>query len=73
MSTRQVRDGDGKPVNAGDMIHFSYGIPPVGVLARLEARNGRLWVIVPPPHKPSKCSLSQLRRAVGYFRKVVAL
>lgn len=66
---RPILDEDGKKVSAGDTISFSYGIPGVGVRARVEEINGALWAMT-PGHKPDKCKLSKLRAAVGNFYKV---
>lgn len=61
-----VRDADGVAVQAGDVIHFSYGIPPVGVIAPVVERNGKL-VAITEGHRPPECELSALKRHVGEF------
>lgn len=63
------RDMDGQPVAAGDIIVFSYGIPPVRVEANLAELNGSLWAMT-PGHTPDKCKLDQLQKHVGDFYKL---
>ena len=60
-----MEDDDGFEVKSGDWISFSYGIPPVGVRARLYDRDGELWAVTLGKHKPREIKLSQLRRHVG--------
>lgn len=61
-------DDDGEQVGDGDEITFSYGIPPVRVLASIEVIEGELWAMT-PGHKPSRCKLSELRDHVEIFYK----
>ena len=62
------RDDEGERVTEGDVIHFSYGIPPIGVDAPIERVNGVLYAMT-PEHNPKKCRLSELREYVGNFYK----
>lgn len=62
-------DDDGRKIRAGDVVSFSYGIPPVGVQAKIADINGVLFAMT-PGHKPDKCKLSELRRLVGGFYKI---
>ncbi len=64
----RLRDDDGEWVTAGDTVHFSYGIPPVGVDAPIIERNGKLIGLC-PGHKPSEFNLRSLRRYVGSWYK----
>ena len=61
-----MKDDDGNPVGAGDFIRFSYGIPPVGVKAKIIERDGKL-IALTPGHRPDECNLKSLRRHVGQF------
>jgi hypothetical protein len=63
---RPVKDDDGNEVREGDVIHFSYGIPPVGVRAPVISRDGKL-IVITKGHNPSECPLSSLRRHVECF------
>jgi hypothetical protein len=62
----KVLDSDGNEVKAGNVIHFGYGIPPVGVEAPVIERDGKL-IALTPGHKPAECPVSQLKRHVGDF------
>lgn len=64
-----IKDGDGKIIKEGDVIYFSYGIPPVGVYAPVVSIKGKL-VAITKGHKPEQCSLRELKRHVGIFYKV---
>lgn len=61
-------DDDGVRVVAGDHITFSYGIPPVHVVARIESINRVLYAMT-PEHNPKRCRLSELRECVGAWWK----
>jgi hypothetical protein len=63
---RKIRDGDGVEVVAGCEIRFSFGLPPVGVLARVIERDGELFALT-PDHNPKECKVRDLRRHVGDF------
>lgn len=64
-----MRDDDGNEVKPGDWISFSYGVPPVGVDARVSCENGALVMTVLGKHKPRQMKLSSLRRHVGCWYK----
>jgi len=64
-----MKDDDGVPVHRGDWISFSYGIPPVGVRARLVERQGDLVAVTLGNHKPKEMKLSRLRHYVGSWFK----
>jgi len=61
-------DDDGKRTTAGDTVCFSYGIPPVKVLAKIIERDGVLIGIC-PGHYPDEFKLRSLRRYVGSWYK----
>lgn len=61
-------DDDGFRVRAGDRIFFSYGIPPVRVIAEIIERDGKL-VALTPGHLPSECRLKSLRGYIGAWCK----
>lgn len=62
-------DDDGVQTRAGDTISFSYGIPPVGVRARVIQRAKSL-IALTPNHTPAEINLRSLRRHVGaWFRR----
>lgn len=56
-------------IREGDTIRFSYGIPPVPVVAQVERINGRLYAIT-EGNNPEKARLSDLRK--WYDLEVVA-
>lgn len=62
-------DSDGERVKAGDSIEFSFGIPPVRVIAKVERIGSRLYAMT-PDHTPKRCELKRLRECVGCFYKV---
>lgn len=64
------KDSDGSELRDGDLISFCYGIPPVGVVARLVERGGHLFALT-PQHKPAECRLDKLKRYVGDFYKTM--
>ena len=61
-----VTDSDGREVKAGDTITFSYGVPPVGVIAPVVEKDG-LLIALTPDHKPREMMVHRLRRHVGEF------
>jgi len=66
-----MRDDDGKWVTEGDTVHFSYGIPPVGVSARIIERGGKLIGLC-PGHNPPEFNLRFLRHYVCFWYKANA-
>lgn len=64
-----MKDDDGEVVKPGDWIRFTYGIPPVGVLAKISSRDGVLWMTVLGRHRPREMRLKDLRRFVGAWWK----
>ena len=61
-----VRDSDGVEVKPGDVVHFGYGIPGVGVDAPVIDRDGVLMALT-PDHNPKECRVDRLERYVGHF------
>ncbi len=59
-------DCEGVEVRAGDIVHFSYGIPPVGVSAPVVRRGGKL-IAITKGHNPEQCPVSELEEHVGVF------
>ena len=57
-------DDDRQKVRAGDSIFFTYGIPPVRVIAPIIQR-GKHLIALTPGHHPSECNLRRLRKLVG--------
>jgi len=56
-------------VKEGDIVHFSYGIPPVSVNAEITSREDKL-IVETPNHSPLSCFLNQLEELVGEFEIV---
>jgi hypothetical protein len=61
-------DDNGEIIADGDDIEFSYGIPPIRVVAPVVTIHGELWILT-PGHNPSRCKLVELREYVGGFYK----
>lgn len=67
-----MKDSDGFIVKAGDLVGFSYGIPPVAVTGRLVEVDGEL-VLPTPGHTPSSARLKYLRRiGIQFYRMTEA-
>ena len=69
MSDR-MRDDDGVWVHAGDSVRFSYGIPPVRVIAPV-VKRGKSLIVITDGHHPSECNLRSLRKYVGNWYKAM--
>lgn len=63
------KDIDGKIIKSGDNISFSYGIPGVTVLAKVTGEYDEISVSVPPPHKPSSCTLKYLLKNFNVYKE----
>ena len=61
-----IKDSDGAVVTEGCAILFSYGIPPVPVVAPV-VKRGRRLVALTEGHRPSECFVSELAEHVGDF------
>jgi hypothetical protein len=66
---KTIKDDDGARVRHGDVIVFSYGIPPIRVYGSVVYEQGDLWVLT-PGHTPERERMSRLRKFVGTFYKV---
>ena len=64
--TRHYKDDDGTVVKHGDTIHFSYGLPPIGVDAKVKW-NGHRYMVYTPGHNPESCALSYIKRYFNFY------
>lgn len=64
MTARAIRDDEGVPLKSGDHITFTFGIPPICVLARLSTTGGEFWLdcLHPADVKPKREKLSELMK-----------
>jgi hypothetical protein len=62
----KIVDSDGVKVIPGCTIFFSYGIPPVGVVAPVIERDGEL-IAITKGHSPEEGKVSELMNLVGCF------
>lgn len=63
---RPITDDRGTPVTAGCTIEFAYGIPGVGVTAKVIERNGKL-IALTPGHKPAECAVSYIKKYFNFW------
>jgi hypothetical protein len=68
MNPAKSMDSDGETVHDGDYISFSYGIPPLVVVAKV-IQKGKCLFALTPDHTPKECSLKKLKKRVGDFYK----
>lgn len=61
-----LKDSDDNDIYEGDIISFSYGIPPVKVHSEVVFRGARFEVLT-PGHTPDSCLLSDLEDVVGEY------
>lgn len=61
-------DDWGNEIKSGDTVSFSYGIPPVRVVAPIVERDGEL-IAITAGHNPPECPLRELRQSCGSFYK----
>lgn len=62
----RIRDSDGVEVKIGDVLQFSYGIPPVSVVAPVIERDGKL-IALTAGHNPAECPVADIMDHVGDF------
>lgn len=63
---KAITDDDGAVVNDGCTIHFGYGIPPVGVYAKVVERNGKP-IALTPGHNPEECAVSYIKKYFNFW------
>lgn len=63
---RKIVDSDAVEVTAGSVINFTYGIPPVPVIAKVVERKGVL-IALTPGHNPNEALVSTLRKHVDFW------
>lgn len=64
-----LHDKNGVEVYEDDTISFTYGIPPVKVVAQIVCRNGK-YDASTTGHKPDSCELYELNEAVCGFEVI---
>lgn len=70
MARRAIKDDWGNVIKAGDVISFSYGIPPVGVKAPVVEKDGILWALT-PGHAPEQAKLSYIRKWFNIYKEKI--
>lgn len=65
----KTKDSDGRWVQAGDKIRFSYGIPARLCVAEVIQRGNTL-IALTPDDNPKECSVRYLRQYVGEFYRI---
>ena len=66
--TKRFKDDDGFTVGHGDTISFSYGLPPVGVRAKVKW-NGHAYICLTPGHNPEWCYLKDLKHISNFYKR----
>jgi hypothetical protein len=61
-------DADGVPIKNGDIVGFSYGIPPIHVRGSVTGGGDNL-ILPTPGHKPPIVTLKQLKKCGIQFYK----
>ena len=67
----KIKDDNGNKINDGDIIHFSYGLPPLGVDAKVRwdpVKND--WIVLTPGHNPTSCKLRYIKKWMSPIYKV---
>jgi hypothetical protein len=66
---KAIKDDEGNEINGGDVVSFSYGIPPVGVKADVrEDTNGKLFIEVRGNHNPTFYPLRKLVKENSVYK-----
>lgn len=63
---KPITDDDGNAVVAGCTIHFGYGIPPIGVNAKVVERDGKL-IALTPGHNPAECTVTYIKKYFNFW------
>lgn len=63
---KPITDDDGNVVTAGCVICFGYGIPPIGVEAKVVERKGKL-IALTPGHNPTECEVSFIKKWFNFW------
>lgn len=64
-----IKDDEGNQINDGDVVYFSYGIPPVGVRADVQKDGaGRLIIEVRGEHNPRFYPLKKLVKENNVYK-----
>ena len=64
---KTFRDSEGNRVRAGDRLTFTYGMPPVRVVASVAYNRDNRLVVLAEGHNPPECYLSDLSEFVGDY------
>lgn len=64
-----TKDHLGNRVFEGDIIKFSFGIPPICVIAPIVFLKGGFFALTPKAH-PKMCLLGELKSCVGEFEVI---
>ena len=64
------KDEDGVTLKSGDYITFSFGVPPIGVTARVTENEGSwsIYCIHPADVKPQSAKLSDLTKHYQIYK-----
>lgn len=70
MTARSPHDEDGVPIRNGDHITFTFGIPPICVLAKVTSTGGDLWIdcLWPEGVTPKREKLANLMKWYQVWR-----
>jgi len=65
-----LRDEDGAAIKSGDHITFTFGIPPVRVVAQVGATGDELWItcLTPEDVKPKRERLKNVMKWYQVWR-----
>lgn len=66
---RETKADCGTIIKDGDVISFSYGIPPTREIADISEIDGRLFATMRGNSKPNQCALGKLKKYVERIYK----